>query len=132
MRRVDSGRQLKVALKVTSKMAKKDFSAYMRELGLYGHRELITLTPKDTGWASQHWSLGLNYTHETEDSAVDPLNSVTFGDYIAIYSNVPYIKRLDEGWSMQRPSGFLHIAQMRVTNKAKKLGKDLSVEVYNV
>lgn len=84
-------------------------------------------TPVDTGWASNNWTM-------TVDKADEYMPGVPKGDFsfiptfdpagiaavmqfdikknraIFIQNNVPYIKRLNEGWSSQSPAGFVESA----------------------
>ena len=87
----------------------EDFGDVMRKGALRGRGKLILMTPKDTGWASRHWSQGLNTSNEAESVTINSLSEVKPGDVVNLFNNVPYIKRLDEGWSTHRPAGFTHL-----------------------
>lgn len=124
---VRSGREMEAALKKIYKEFESEYSDTVREAMLKTRSYLILYTPKATGWASEHWSLGVNYTTEEIELKIDSLNNLKIGDSIFHYNNVPYIARLDEGWSSQRPAGFTHIAINQVTifldNKFRKLSQ---------
>lgn len=80
-------------------------------------------TPRDTGWAAANWvaSVGQPFT-----GTVGSPDSVDFGSQQAalaavlgfkvsdarayISNNVPYILKLNEGWSQQAPSAFVQAA----------------------
>lgn len=91
-------------------------------------------TPIDTGWASANWvpSVGSPHVDATPERPDDlapaqvaaanalaqqGLNSILTWDFnngsIFSTNNVPYIRRLNEGWSKQSPTGFVQIAVER-------------------
>jgi len=117
--------------KVFSKIGEdfeKDTMDLLRESMLKMNSDLASFTPRDTGWASQHWSMGVNRTTEDEAVVIDvaALNKLAFGDVVYHYNNVPYIKRLDEGWSQQRPTGFTDLVVIKISNYLIKKVKKLS------
>jgi len=130
MRKVKNSSQMKAALAYGMKKADADFSKLMRESVLKSKGAMDLLTPVDTGWASKPWSIGMNRTTEDETVVNDDIAQVGPGDVVTIFNNVPYIKRLDEGWSQQRPLGFTHMALDMAQIRMAKLTSDLSVEVY--
>lgn len=130
MKRINAPGEMAKALKFGLQLCEDDFSTLYRTVVLKSQGELPVLTPRDTGWASKHWSLGVNKSHEQEEVSIDSIEGLTFGDRVKLFNNVPYIKRLDEGWSMQKPQGFTHIAKARAENLAKRLSKKLSLKVY--
>lgn len=107
-------------------------------LALQIHGELVdnppTGTPVDTGWASANWwpSVGSPATANTgradegsisgresqRSAGVTQVLSYQLGQGpIYITNNVPYIDRLNNGWSQQSPAGFVDRAvQVAVTN----------------
>ncbi|AXH72152.1 MAG: neck protein [Siphoviridae sp. ctdc_1] len=110
-------------------------------LGIHG--ELVdnppTGTPVDTGWASANWwpsvaapatantgraDEGSTAGRESQRAAgVTQVLSYQLGQgSIYITNNVPYIDRLNNGWSQQSPAGFVDRAvQVAVTNfRARK------------
>lgn len=101
-------------------------------------------TPIDTGWASANWvpSIGsphLDATAERPDDispaqvaaqnalAQQGLNEILTWDFnngsIFSTNSVPYIRRLNEGWSNKSPAGFVQIAVERtVRDTASRAG----------
>lgn len=116
MKRVKTTSQMVAALKDFAKEVNMDFASIIRASSFELHNQMMTLTPKKSGWASQHWSISL-IPNDNVPVTIDLLTSFKIGDTIHIFNNVPYIKRLDEGWSTQRPSGFTHLGIGFITNK---------------
>lgn len=122
--------QFKSVMSIASDDLDVDFGKLLREGGLRMFRDLVIYTPKDTGWASQHWSVGLNRTTESIAVTTDSLTKAVLGDTVHVFNNVEYIKRLDDGWSSQRPSGFSNIVNMRIKRWLREQANSLSVKVY--
>jgi hypothetical protein len=116
MKRVKTTAQMVAALKDFAKEVNIELGAIIKAGAFDLHNQMMILTPKDTGWASQHWSISLT-TNDAESPTIDILTSFKIGDTIHIFSNVPYIKKLDEGWSTQRPSGFTYLGISYIANK---------------
>lgn len=89
----------------------------LRTLALDIDRRLILETPVDTGAARANWlaSVGSpngSATEETsQQAAINKGTAVISGanDYETIYvqNNLPYIQRLDQGWSDQQPNPYI-------------------------
>lgn len=83
---------------------------------------VVVGTPVDTSHARANWQVGIGTepTQELAETDVsgqatiskgnDTLKSKKPGDTIHIANNVPYIKRLNEGWSAQAPAGYIEKA----------------------
>ncbi|MBB5411907.1 hypothetical protein HDG34_005873 [Paraburkholderia sp. HC6.4b] len=91
-------------------------------------------TPIDTGWASNNWWFGVGASPAGNGGVppADPIAAATdvavrasgfaeglaqLGEYrltdalpIYVSNHVPYINRLNSGWSQQTPSGFIEMA----------------------
>lgn len=105
-------------------------------LGIWGR--LISLTPVDTGWARFHWILSWEQPDSrrpgtppegTESNAIPPpqINIQRPGDFpnAFIQNRVPYIKRLNEGWSTKAPANFVENAinaEMAVLRSSDRRG----------
>lgn len=88
----------------------------VRACALTVDARLAQLTPVDTGRARSNWLPSLN---SPDVRIVEPgqkpdagpiLNSYNIGDTIYMTNNVPYIQRLNDGWSKQSPAGFVEDA----------------------
>ena len=87
------------------------------------HRDLRSAPPKgtplDTGYASSNWTgsvdiprtdkVGSKRQVITTDSGLDAILSfnIKTNSKIFIQNNVPYMARLNRGWSKQSPAGFV-------------------------
>jgi hypothetical protein len=70
---------------------------------------IVIATPFDKGQAQRSWLVG-----STNDGAIGTVKlSLTVSDInripqsTTLYSNLPYMKRLSEGWSAQRGNGWI-------------------------
>lgn len=53
-------------------------------------------------------------------------NNLKLGQYFTLTNNLPYILRLEYGWSKKSPNGMLGINVMRFQNLLNKANKDLN------
>lgn len=94
---------------------------------------LARFTPKDTGRARANWNASLGKpdtsvqmegpfrsSEETEDAARAVIRESRPGQSIEITNSLPYIERLNRGWSRRAPSGFVE--------RALRVGKQVAVE----
>jgi hypothetical protein len=109
----------------------------IRRLASEVHAELVEATPIDIGWARANWvpSVGAPFLTDpiTDPEATDvqvqlgaasaglgAVANYTLADGAAFVSNnVPYIRRLDEGWSAQAPAGFVKAAIERAVRNVR-------------
>lgn len=94
----------------------------LRKLALAVDTAIVLSTPVDTGAARSNWLPSVNNPIETISETLDPSgqssidnmksvsNSAKFGDDIWITNNLPYIGRLNDGYSLQAPAGFVEKA----------------------
>ena len=87
-----------------------------RAVALFVDSELVNETPVDKGRARANWLPSLNDpdTRQIEGPAGNkpPIGPVLDGfrvleDRILLTNNLPYIRRLNDGWSDQAPAGFI-------------------------
>lgn len=97
----------------------------VRAIALVIHGELTNTTPVDTGRARSNWLPSLNTPRNdtvapNQGERVDGvLKEYDIKDTIFITNNLPYIQRLNDGYSKQAPSGFVDIAIQRGKRIAK-------------
>ncbi|MDH5573098.1 MAG: hypothetical protein OEY89_15155 [Gammaproteobacteria bacterium] len=127
----------RLANQVTSVMAELEgfTSKEIIALSFDVSAELVIQTPKDTSWASNNWvpQMGSPY-RETVGAPTNPSAGVsTRGSALSsiassynfkkgsifVSNNVPYINRLNEGYSDQAPAGFVQLAVLRSVDKAR-------------
>lgn len=106
----------------------------VKKTAIVADRELVLSTPVDTGRARSNWllSLGGPSTSEIEayaqgkggssgaanaNAAMAQAQAAVRGrrpeQDVYISNNVPYIGRLNDGWSAQAPAGFVQAAVQR-------------------
>ena len=83
----------------------------------------VQRTPVDTGRARGNWQLTANRTTDAVLDKLDPtgvaldvseLQRTTPFGFVAIQNALPYIQRLEEGWSRQAPAGMLSLSLTEV------------------
>jgi len=77
--------------------------------------KIILKTPVDTGTARTSWipTLGYYSNNTTERSSLNEVQQVAFNDLnktFYLINNLPYIKRLEYGWSKQAPQGMVRLS----------------------
>ncbi len=90
---------------------------------------IVQKTPVDTGRARGNWQLSLrtpaegevaNAEEQTPASVViegeNEIANVAPGETIWISNNLPYIGRLEEGWSQQAPQGMVALSLAEVSS----------------
>lgn len=87
--------------------------------------EVIRKTPVDQGFAKGSWSVGINGDPKIFRERPDPVGNFTVtraiqaiarskpGDFIRLATNIPYMTRLEYGWSKQQPNGWIRAATAR-------------------
>jgi hypothetical protein len=78
-----------------------------RALVLDIFRNIQIRTPVDTGRARGNWQVEFNGTQEA-----------------TIYNNLPYIERLENGWSQQAPAGFVRVTLSEFERKLNQAARD--------
>lgn len=103
------------------------------ELAINVTAELIERTPVDTGWARANWipalrmpstaggsSAGGSADTIAQEAGQSEILAFKLADGAIFVSNgVPYIARLNAGWSDQAPAGFVEAAIDKVVTEAR-------------
>lgn len=115
-------------------------SEHVAEIALDIHADLVenppTGTPIDTGWASVNWWIKTGSAPTGNDGPAGNVASrqagqqagvaamasyhIGSGQSVWITNGVPYISRLNDGWSQQAPAGFVETAIKRVLDENKR------------
>lgn len=96
------------------------FDKIVRKVCLDLTRDLVLLTPVDTGMAKSNWFLGTTRVGSTESSASkngapslrrasDFASTIHGGGVFYIVNNLPYIMALEYGSSTQAPAGMARV-----------------------
>lgn len=99
---------------------------------------IITNTPIDSGRAKGNWQPDINRVEnsqlDTEDKSgrktiakvASKTNNLKIGQYFTLTNNLPYILRLEYGWSKTKsPNGMVGINVMRFENFVNQANKDI-------
>ena len=86
------------------------------------YRQITISTPVDTGRARAGWLITVNAPSEevppegkyTYSARLPNVPAVTINDRYFITNNVPYIGRLNEGYSRQTPARFVELAAAKI------------------
>jgi len=117
---------------------KMDMAA--RKVALEIFTRVILKSPVDTGRFRGNWQVGIgsvpNGTLELDDAtgvatisaAAARLAGVTAGNIIYLANNLPYARRLEEGYSQQAPAGMVALTVQEFQLVVKKIGIELSVQ----
>jgi hypothetical protein len=70
-----------------------------------GLNTAVLTTPKDEGVAQNNWHIQNKLDEEKTYGLRPPTQASKFSNPMYLANNLPYIKRLDDGHSSQRPSG---------------------------
>jgi hypothetical protein len=109
----------------------KEIQLVREQIGVAFMQDIVTRTPVDTGHARRNWQANYGAPNGNELPGVDRAgsNTVTNGVTkikvgrtknafipLVIENNVPYIGRLNDGWSRQAPAQFVELAIRRALN----------------
>lgn len=107
-------------MRVTGALVADNATALVRSVAVTVDSEVVFSTPVDTGRARSNWQVELN---APATGTVPPMDASAAlakaeariaqaqpGDTIHITNNLPYIGRLNEGWSAQAPAGYVESA----------------------
>ena len=106
---------------------KKDHVAKVCLTALNVHQRIVQKTPVDTGRARSNWlpsigspatgTVGVSRSLAVQARRVFNKKSVPFGTNLYIANNLPYIERLNQGYSKQAPMHFVEMAIQEVKNE---------------
>ena len=99
---------------------------------------IIMDTPVDKGTARGNWQPDINSIQndvlEIEDKSgnvtvakvASQTNNLKLGQFFTLTNNLPYILRLEYGWSKKSPNGMLGINVMRFQNFVNQANKEMN------
>jgi hypothetical protein len=117
---IDYEKELSIEAELTSDVAHE-----IRKLGILVDQAVVAATPFDTGRAKSNWLVGVNAPPGgTNESDIDKAGSYSIALAKAvvdgyplnelpdlwIVNNLPYIGRLNDGWSAQAGSKYIETA----------------------
>ncbi len=134
-------RQFGRKMRVTGELVEKNTEKLVRKVALAVDASVVLATPVDTGRARANWQVEINNAADgTLNEPSDPgsgarqaiedgkktVEQYKIGDTIHITNNLPYIARLNEGWSAQAPANFVEEAAMAGVKQIK--GAKITIE----
>lgn len=125
-------------------------SALVRRVAVQVDGAVVLATPVDTGRARLNWQVEINGTPSgtlpeppspgagASDSIAKANAAIAgyrTGDVINIVNNLPYIQRLNEGWSAQAPAAFvekaIHVGVQTIKDATIVVSSSGSTRIYN-
>ncbi|NAR50111.1 hypothetical protein GPS59_14275 [Acinetobacter haemolyticus] len=109
---------------------KQDAEALIKNIGRDLVQGVVTSTPVDTGAARANWIASSEPTKEFDAQASDKsgqgtinkafvfyARNVRLGSLIYLQNNLPYIEKLENGWSDQAPKGMVSTTMNAIKQK---------------
>lgn len=116
--------------------AKKQADQVVQKITMELFRSVIVKTPVDTGRARGNWqcSVGVlpagvkpDATDSTGAQAISAaatvVNKTPTGNIVYLANNLPYIRRLEYGYSKQAPGGMVRVSAMFIANHYKDIAR---------
>lgn len=128
--------QFSKVIRLYGKRVPENVAAVVRMAGLACLQTIVVATPVDTGRARSNWIVTIDKTTKLTRpplaaGAASTAASIADGRanidgykpgsrVILITNNLPYIQRLNEGWSAQAPAGFVELAVSQAVEAVRK------------
>jgi hypothetical protein len=106
------------------------------EIALWAFSEIVRLTPVDTGLARGNWNLSFDKPDGTRQrpaptgqAAIQRARQLLGANrrgvgtkkQVVIANSLPYIRRLEYGWSQQAPQGMVRITLAKLPKQARDI-----------
>lgn len=103
----------------------RKFNLLLRKVSLDAFSEVIDMSPVDRGRFRGNWQVAIGSVPSGTIEAVDPQGTVVkakvagvtaglkAGDVIYMVNNLPYARRLEDGYSQQAPAGMVRLTVQR-------------------
>jgi hypothetical protein len=103
-------------------------------------RRIVLKTPVDVGRARSNWQPSIGSPATGTIDAPDKSGNATIakakailavanaGDTIYLSNNLPYIRRLEEGYSQQAPAGMVALTVQEFAAIVKQIGLEVSIQ----
>ena len=140
MRRVRTGRQLKLALDIASRVTEKEFVEILKKLTTIAFRELVMRSARDTGYLRSNWAVttstpankALANPGGTFRDATQPRINIDAGDIIVLYNNTEYAIYLETGTPRMSAQPMIEPTYRMLVGVANRLSRQLSKRKLNV
>ena len=117
---------------------KKNYDQAFRAMALQLFGSIITRTPVDEGRARGNWQVTINSPANGELETTDKGGQRTLatgsrsiasrtGEQVLYFTNnLPYIQRLENGWSQQAPSGMVRVTLTEFEAALRKAASEVN------
>lgn len=123
-------------VKKFSDKAKLAMPTVVRMIAMEVYGRIIKRTPVDTGRARANWMLSLGNPDLATTESTDKTGQTTLASGLSqvakytdgsiwITNNLPYIKRLENGWSKQAPNGMVRLTIAEFSSVVKKMAAQI-------
>lgn len=111
-----------------------------RKITLDAFSEVIRMSPVDTGRFRGNWQTAIGSVPSGTIEATDPSGNMVIakvsgvvagmqaGDVIYMANNLPYARRLEDGWSQQAPAGMVRLTVQRFQPIAEAVIRQIGAE----
>lgn len=125
-----------VNLQQLTERTKKRTDQVVQKITMELFRSVIVKTPVDTGRARGNWqcsvgALPAGVKQDATDStgaqaisaAAEKVNKTPAGNIVYLANNLPYIRRLEYGYSKQAPGGMVRVSAVYIANHYKDIAR---------
>jgi len=112
----------------------------VRKIALEMFRRIILKSPVDTGRFRGNWQIAIGSVPDGTLELDDKTGTATIakgaaialgmnaGDTIYFANNLPYARRLEEGYSQQAPAGMVALTVQEFQSIVRQIGLELSIQ----
>jgi len=127
-------------MKAWERKTERKMDLAVRKIALEMFRKIILKSPVDTGRFRGNWQLAIGSVPEGTLELDDKTGTATIakgaatvmginaGDTIYFANNLPYARRLEEGYSQQAPAGMVALTIQEFQSIVSAIGIELSIQ----
>ena len=127
-------------MKAWERKTERKMDLAVRKIALEMFRKIILKSPVDTGRFRGNWQLAIGSVPEGTLELDDKTGTATIakgaatvmginaGDTIYFANNLPYARRLEEGYSQQAPAGMVALTIQEFQSVVSRIGIELSIQ----
>ena len=127
-------------MKAWERKTERKMDLAVRKIALEMFRKIILKSPVDTGRFRGNWQLAIGSVPEGTLELDDKTGTATIakgaatvmginaGDTIYFANNLPYARRLEEGYSQQAPAGMVALTVQQFQSIVSAIGIELSIQ----
>ena len=127
-------------MKAWERKTERKMDLAVRKIALEMFRKIILKSPVDTGRFRGNWQLAIGSVPEGTLELDDKTGTATIakgaatalgfnaGETIFFANNLPYARRLEEGYSQQAPNGMVALTIQEFESVVSRIGIELSIQ----